>query len=199
MGLFASSFSEYFNHPLTALDCLNVCKIVTGCCILALAATKNACTMRHAIYIGLHGSYLIWWLSEQWLFEPFSNRLQTEFTDPLQWAMTVFIIGVLYAWPAWNTFQNTKEIGNMTAIISILSFVLGSFINLMADVQLHAFKAALAPAKVLVTSGIFRLARNPNYFGDWLRYLGICLCSGRASSFILPAVIIIMNVSSLWD
>merc|ERR1719316_791408 len=71
--------------------------------------------------------------------------------------------------------------------------------NLLADVQMHATKAAFAPTKTLVTSGIFRLARSPNYLGDWMRYGSFCVISGRIYSFVLLAALIAFNLGQLKD
>ena len=156
------------HHPTTVLDAINVAKVLTGVVIVALIATKGL-GQRQAVYVGLHGSYLMWWLLEQWLFPPFSNRFSQP-ADPVIWGFVLLLVGLAYAWPAWCAWRNTAPVQPALVAISIMVFALGSLTNVMADVQMHATKAALAPTKTLVTTGIYRLARNPNYFADWLRY-----------------------------
>ena len=60
---------------------------------------------------------------------------------------------------------------------------------------MHATKAALAPTSHLVTDGVYRLTRHPNYIGDWLRYLSFCVCSGKTSSYVLMTLIATVNIA----
>lgn len=53
--------------------------------------------------------------------------------------------------------------------------------------------------KGLVTEGIFRLAQNPNYLGDYMRYGSFCLLSGHVSSLLVLASVVSVNYSSTLD
>jgi hypothetical protein len=80
-----------------------------------------------------------------------------------------------------------------------MMFIVGSLINVTADVHMHAIKEAMAPQKVLITTGLHRLSQNPNWFGDYLRYGSICLISGKVSSSIVLALVMMINYSSTMD
>ncbi|KAJ1628986.1 hypothetical protein T492DRAFT_1014015 [Pavlovales sp. CCMP2436] len=196
-----------FNAPMTTLDIINVAKVLTGMCLVACAAFKGM-GLRQAVYMGMHMSYITWWMLEQWLYPPFGERFGTVpgvDTDSavIDWISIMSTIGVGYAWAGYLCFSNDKPVAALTVAISIACFGLGSAINLMSDLQMQATKLALATvaqkqgaraARILVTDGIFRLSRNPAYFGDWLRYFSFCLISGRPASFLLLAYVVVFNL-----
>jgi steroid 5-alpha reductase family enzyme len=98
---------------------------------------------------------------------------------------------------AYNAFRNKHAVPyTAVSIASIVLFSLGCLINTMADVQMHTTKGI---RKGLVTEGIFRLAQNPNYLGDYMRYGSFCLLSGHASSFLVLASVMSINYLSTQD
>jgi len=175
---------------------INTAKVLTGVIIFFLGG-KYGYSMRSTIYTGLHVSYLCWWMLEQTLFPPLSNRFGDAVSGPVEWVQVLAVVGVFYAFPAWNTFRNKKGTPHtLVSIISIMMFSLGCLINTMADVQMHTTKGL---RKGLVTEGIFRLCQNPNWLGDYMRYGSFSLISGNKSSFILVALIVLINFGSLQD
>lgn len=192
-----------FHEPPTALDSINVAKVLTGVAILYWGG-KYGYTPRSTMYTGIHISYLCWWFLEQALFPPFADR----FSDPVDtagWVGSLLILGLLYAFPAFNAFRNTnKHPHTAVSVVSIVMFTLGCLINAMADVQMHATKMTVLvmtgeKGRYLVTQGIYRLCQNPNWLGDYMRYGSFCLLSGEASSFIVLALVMLINFGSLQD
>mmetsp|Transcript_14569 Transcript_14569/g.43791 ORF Transcript_14569/g.43791 Transcript_14569/m.43791 type:complete len:257 (-) Transcript_14569:70-840(-) len=182
-------------EEVTALDAINVAKVCTGAVLLALAGRKGL-NARTSLYLGLHGSYLVWWLIEQWMFPPFQGRF-TDHVDIPAFATVIAIVGFGYAWPAWNAFHNDKPLNPWMQFLTIAIYALGSFMNILADVQMHAMKLALAPTKALVTTGIFALCRHPAYLGDWMRYGSFCLASGKLRSFMLLGLVMATNLDAV--
>lgn len=54
--------------------------------------------------------------------------------------------------------------------------LLGLLFEVVADLQLTRFRADMPPSAVL-NSGLWKLSRHPNYFGEWLFWLSICIVS----------------------
>lgn len=184
-----------FHEPTTALDAINVAKVLTGIVIFYLGGTYGF-TPRSTMYTGIHVSYLSWWLLEQTLFPPFNSRFQ-EPVDGATWVVLLLMAGLFYSLPAYNAFRNRHAVPyTVVSIVSIILFSLGCLINTMADVQMHTTKGL---RKGLVTEGIFRLAQNPNYLGDYMRYGSFCLLSGHASSFLVLAIVVSINYLSTQD
>lgn len=178
-----SSLAHLLHEPHTLLDAINVAKVITGCCIAILAATKPM-GVRQAAYVGMHGSYVTWWMVEQALYPSLAERFAQPLDTAAAWVPILLIVGVFYALPAWNAFHCQRPVSMVTLTIAIAAYALAGQVNSTADVYMHATKEALRPRKVLVTTGIFRLARSPNYFADWVRYGSFCLMSGaRGSTF----------------
>ena len=118
------------------------------------------------------------------------------------WILVPLLVGALYTLPAYNVFcrkDRVTEISAPLTMLCIMMFTVGSLINVTADVHMHAIKEAMAPQKVLITTGLHRLSQNPNWFGDYLRYGSFCLISGKVSSFIVLALVMMINYSSTMD
>jgi steroid 5-alpha reductase family enzyme len=135
---------------------------------------------------------------EQYFIPQFWNRFPKEPTS-VEWITVPLIIGVLYTLPAYNVFcrkDRVVDISPAMTMVCIMMFTLGCLINTTSDVYMHAVKEAMAPQKVLITKGLHRLCQNPNWFGDYLRYTSFCLSSGKASSFIVLALVMFVNYAT---
>ena len=69
---------------------------------------------------------------------------------------------------------------------------MGVFFHFGSDMQKHA--TLTARPKELITTGFFRLSRNPNYFGELLIYLGF----GLLAMHWLPIAILAGWVGGGW-
>lgn len=81
----------------------------------------------------------------------------------MAWVMTLLLIPALSA-PAWNLFAYAG-LGLATA---------GLILEVAADVQLAAFLKDPKSTRVLDT-GLWSICRHPNYFGEWLFWLGMAI------------------------
>jgi protein-S-isoprenylcysteine O-methyltransferase Ste14 len=193
---------DYFYHQKpNVLDVLNTAKVITGTMVL-FSAGRFGLTPRATIYVSLHASYLVWWFIEQYFFPPFWNRFSAEVHSLEECLSILCIVGLLYSFPAYNVIcrsDRKQDISPSMTIVCVMMFTMGSLINTMSDVHMHATKEAMAPQKVLITNGLYRLCQNPNYFGDYLRYTSFCLSSGKASSFVVLGVVFLLNFVSTLD
>lgn len=192
--------SVLFHEPPTAIDVINVAKVISGVMIL-FAGGKYGWTPRSTIYASLHMSYLAWFMLEQYFLPSFWNRFSTE-AKGQDWMFLTLFIGVFYTLPAYNVFcrkDRVTQISPLMTVVCVMMFTIGSLINTSSDVFMHAMKEATAPKKVLITTGLHRLCQNPNWFGDYLRYSSFCLSSGKASSFLVLAFVMFMNYSTTTD
>ncbi len=61
------------------------------------------------------------------------------------------------------------------AVVGALLWLLGFAIEVVADRQKTAFRADKANANRFISSGLWAWSRHPNYFGEIVLWLGICL------------------------
>eukprot|EP00494_Astrolonche_serrata_P024602 UN24861 len=68
--------------------------------------------------------------------------------------------------------------------IGIISYLFGMFLMFVSDAQKYFILKYQKPRQ-LITTGLFSLCRNPNYFGEILIYLGYGLLSGYPFTIVL--------------
>lgn len=139
------------------------------------------------VYLGLHGTYGILWVLKSAIFP--DKTWESEASPP--YGATIWLSLVLYwsapfliAWrdlhaPAWY-------LGCCVALN-----VFGVFLHFAADMQKHT---ALALRPGLITDGLFRHCRNPNYFGELLIYLGF----GALAMHWFPPLVLAIFVVGFW-
>ncbi len=77
-------------------------------------------------------------------------------------------------------------------ITGISMFLIGSYINTMADYQRFAWKRRIENKGKLYTLGLFRYSMHINYFGDAVVYIGLALITWEMLCLYI-SVLIIMN------
>jgi len=95
---------------------------------------------------------------------------------------TVFLLQAFIAWIIALPLQVTLDADEMVeigpfAIAGIAVFVLGLFIETLADWQLARFKAEGANKGQVYDQGLWRYSRHPNYFGEALVWWGLYLAA----------------------
>jgi protein-S-isoprenylcysteine O-methyltransferase Ste14 len=76
-------------------------------------------------------------------------------------------------------------------LLGIVPLALGIALNLVADKAFHQAQTTVKPfeeSTALVTTGVFRLTRNPMYLGYLLILLGVALIVGSATPYVVIAV-----------
>jgi protein-S-isoprenylcysteine O-methyltransferase Ste14 len=83
-------------------------------------------------------------------------------------------------------------------LVGVLPLVLGLALNVTADARLKQYRTTVKPFEkpaALVTTGVYRMTRNPMYLGFVLILLGVALLLGSLSAFfIIPPFAVVMEV-----
>lgn len=91
----------------------------------------------------------------------------------IHFAPSLFIFGAcLPLYPALTDHSRELSVFDMLAFALCLSAIL---IETIADQQLLFFKKRIKNPEEFMKSGLWRLSRHPNYFGEWLFWVGIYL------------------------
>ena len=79
--------------------------------------------------------------------------------------------------------------------IGILLIVIGFLPNLWVGTKFRKLKTALWPYETpskLITTGMFKFSRNPNYLGFVVMLIGVAILLGSLIPFIVPIVFFIL-------
>lgn len=136
------------------------------------------------IYMGLHGTYGIFWV------------LKDRFFPDKRWERSVAWTAGLGIWAALTLYlaapfllisRGVEHDGWYLALCMFL-FGVGAFLHFTADMQ--KFAALKASGEQLIQDGLFRHVRNPNYLGELLVYTSFAMLSFHWISFIVLAAFI---------
>jgi hypothetical protein len=169
---------------------INLCKGATPLAIAALMILFSSWSLQMKLILALHGSYGLFWLLKEHLFPGllfcyfvFRKFLCFSFFLDSSWnarvsigGCTVIVITLfLYVSPAYFVASgiSATNISETKIIVSFLLYMVGIVLMIGSDAQKNL---TLEIKKGLITTGFFRLCRNPNYFVR--RFLFVCLfCS----------------------
>jgi protein-S-isoprenylcysteine O-methyltransferase Ste14 len=141
------------------------------------------------LYLAMHGGYGLLWVAKSRLFPDPHWEREIPWYLGIGWlwgGLTLYWLGgFLVYWrdvqaPAWYL------------AMCVFLFALGIFFHFGSDMQKHT-SLKLRPGE-LITTGFFRLSRNPNYFGELLIYLGF----GLLAMHWAPIVVIAGAMASFW-
>lgn len=141
------------------------------------------------IYLAMHGCYGVLWVVKSRLFP------DRAWEAPVSWLIGVgFFWGglTLYWIGGFIVFSTGLVVPPWYAGLCVLLYTVGMFFHFGADAQ--KFAALAARPNHLITTGFFRLSRNPNYFGELLIYLGF----GLLAMHWLPLAVIGLAMVSFW-
>lgn len=106
-------------------------------------------------------------------------------TQHPQWQLyiRVFFSQALLAWvvsiPAWLAVTSSRDI-NALAVVGAIIWVVGFLFESTADRQLAQFLGDASNKGKLLTSGLYKFSRHPNYFGELSQWWGIGLIAVSA-------------------
>jgi protein-S-isoprenylcysteine O-methyltransferase Ste14 len=76
-------------------------------------------------------------------------------------------------------------------IAGIFMFLIGSYINTLADYQRFAWKRKIENKGRLYTLGLFKYSMHINYFGDAITYIGLALITMEMLCLFISTIIIV--------
>jgi steroid 5-alpha reductase family enzyme len=119
----------------------------------------------------------------------------------------VFLLQALVAWvmsiPIYFAIVSLRPTAlTIVDYIGIAWFVIGFAFEAIGDEQLRRFRANSKNVKLVLESGLWRLTRHPNYFGEALLWWGFGLigaATGGVVGLIAPALLMyfLMYISSM--
>jgi steroid 5-alpha reductase family enzyme len=122
---------------------------------------------RYQQFRSKYGEKRYWWIS---FFQTFLLQ------GILMWLISVPLLGAQY-------YGQDRNLGILD-YSGIILWIIGFIFEAGGDYQLAAFKADLSNKGKVLTSGLWRYTRHPNYFGDSSVWWGYGLISISAGSFL---------------
>lgn len=160
-------------------------KALTSPFILGLMAYTDSFENAAAwIYLSLHGTYTMLWLIKSRVFPDASWEQKTNWgygflllaALSLYWLAPVFIV------------VNPPSLEDWYVCLCISAYTIGIFFHFASDMQKH-LQLRLKPGK-LITDGLWSRTRNPNYFGEFMIYLGFISLSKHWAPFSALALMV---------
>ena len=85
--------------------------------------------------------------------------------------------GVAISFPLFLAQRTREPELGILAMCGVTLYLIGLALETVADVQLAKFKKNPANANQVMQSGVWRYSRHPNYFGEFLIWIGFFLIS----------------------
>lgn len=121
-----------------------------------------------------------------------SNKRIKPRINPPDYFMVLIILAIILHF----ILPVLKIINAQYRYLGILFIALGIYLNLWTHFTYkklkNPVKVHLTP-KLLITSGAFKISRNPMYLGMLLILIGECILLGSLISFIIPIIFIILT------
>lgn len=182
--------------------------------VLTYAATTSASDgPRRTLIIGLVAlwalrlfGYLVWraWgKAEDYRYQAMRAKAGAAF--PIRSLATVFWLQATLAWvvslPLLAAVDGEPGLG-VVDVVGVIVFAVGWVFETFGDLQLSRFKADPANAGTVMSRGLWRYTRHPNYFGNFAMWWGfylIALAAGGWWSILGPALMsfLLLRVSGV--
>ena len=128
------------------------------------------------VYLSTHGVYCLLWLHKSMSF---GDKSWEEPAGP-EGVMVWVVLSPFWISP-WYIASKNYEAPAWLLGLAVATFVVGMFYHFVSDMQKTT---TLSVRKGLITSGLWARTRNPNYFGEFLTYLGFSLLACHWATFI---------------
>ena len=167
-------------------------KSVTWMVVLGLICYFNQTeNMTAWIYFCLHGSYGFMWVMKSNIFPDKSWEQRASFPYAL-----FMLFGLMVYWsPAFIITMQGHEASLNIIIASIIVFVFGVYYHFVSDMQKYIF---LKYNSGLMTDGLWKQCRHPNYFGELLIYISFLLLTIETNLWWAPITVLGMFVLFVW-
>jgi protein-S-isoprenylcysteine O-methyltransferase Ste14 len=158
---------------------INTHKLLVTPAVLAMMGFYGNWSTEAFVYLSLHGTYAVLWLIKQTIFRDKS------FEERLPVAIGFFFVflplaGYLLA-PYLLISRRVQHPPWWIALV-LFVYIMGIFLHYVSDAQKY-FTLLARPG--LITTGFFRLTRNPNYLGELLIYLSYALLAAHWLPFVV--------------
>ena len=135
------------------------------------------------IYLATHGVYCVLWLHKSVTFG------DKNFEEPIgPEGIMIFPIFSPFWISPWYIASQKYEAPAWLLGIATGTFVVGMFYHFVSDMQKNTHLNLRKNS--LITNGLWARTRNPNYFGEFLTYLGFSLLACHWITFVGFAFII---------
>jgi len=160
---------------------INFHKIFTLFIIIGMMAYLDNFSTVAWVYLGLHGIYGYCWLVKDFGFRDGSFENRTTYGGALM--SYLLLVGWYWLFP-WFFLTRETAPSNELLFTAIAMHTWGITWMIAADCQKHF---QLKYHKGLMTNGMFRYTRNPNFFGEILIYLSYAMLANHWLSWIVFA------------
>lgn len=115
----------------------------------------------------------------------------------------VFLLQAVILWvfsvPVVLLWQHPSVGWDVWTIIGIVLWLVGMIFEVIGDAQLAAFKKNPAHRGQVITTGLWRYTRHPNYFGEALLWWGFSICLlGQPFGWLGLISPLLLNLSLLY-
>jgi steroid 5-alpha reductase family enzyme len=165
-------------------------KGVTGLFVLGLIAFYHAWQSTAAwVYLAIHGSYGIMWVLKSHFFpdKQFEQKTSLAYGLFIWSGLTLYWVGPWFLISGHATPPPPWYIGMCVAMYSC-----GVFLHFASDMQKHM--SLQHRRGTLLTDGLWRTVRNPNYFGEFLIYLAFALLAHHWA----PLLVLALWIAAIW-
>lgn len=152
--------------------------------VLALMLRYDCWTNAAWIYAALHGSYGLIWLMKDLAFP--DPNWQRRVTLGGAFSSFALVLGPYWLAP-WLLISGAAGVPERPAWLlggAALLYALGVAIMLAADAQKYF---TLRVERGLITTGMFRFVRHPNYLGEMMLYAAFALVAGHWAPWLVLA------------
>ena len=154
--------------------------------VLLLMTLYNNWSTAAWVYLGLHGSYGLCWLLKHCAFPDPNWEERVTFGGAIN--MWLFVLGLYWVAPFLLISDvlgpNRPQPGNATLGIAIVLYAVGVVIMMASDAQKYY---TLWVQRGLITTGMFRVIRHPNYLGEMMLYGAFALVAGHWIPWVILA------------
>lgn len=160
---------------------VNLHKIVTLLLILGMMYRYDNFSTGAWIYLAIHGIYGYCWLIKDLGFR--DHRLEAKTSIGGAIMLYVVLIGWYWIIPYLFISQNVVPT-NIDLFVAVCLHTLGVVTTIAADCQRHF---SLKYRKGLITGGMFKYTRNPNYLGEVMIYSSFAFLANHWAGWAIVA------------
>lgn len=160
---------------------INLHKIITLFLILGMMFYYDNFTTSAWIYLAIHGVYGYCWLMKDLSFR--DHRWETP--TSIGGAINLYLLLIGWYWLIPYLFFSTNtQPSNFDLFFAVALNTLGVVLTVGADCQRHF---TLRYRKGLMTGGLFKYTRNPNYLGEIMIYSSFAYLAGHWLGWLIVA------------